>query len=99
LWVDPDNIVWERPANVSKIAQDADIHIAIHNMLVFQTLQRGDPDFPDQPGTDRGTMANGDTPRKRPRVEEEPSPTVRNSESPSSPLSDEQIVCIFWPIN
>lgn len=96
LWVDPDNIVWERPANVSKIARDADISIAIHNMLAFQTLQQGDPIFPNLPKT-HSTMVNTDPPRKRPRVEEVPSSTVRKSEPPSS-LSEE-IVCFFSPIN
>jgi hypothetical protein len=96
LWLSLDSVVWIHPTMVDKHSQAADIHGAIHDMLVHEDqsscgnqASRKQIETDGRDGSDAKVTGNGS--RKRARVDEEPS-TAHNSEPPASPLSAQRSV-------
>ena len=78
LWVSLDNVEWVHPTEIDKHSHAADIHSAIHDLLVHErespqttqvTRTQMQPEANDRDESDSTAAGNGS--RKRPRVEEE----------------------------
>jgi hypothetical protein len=92
-----DSVVWIHPMKVDRPSQAIELHYAIRDMLIHEaevlcsnqaSRKQGETDD----GDDSDAVAAGNGSRKRPRVDEEPSFTAHNSEAPSSPLSEQEVV-------
>ena len=90
LWISTEGIVWIHPTEADKYSHPDEIHHAIHDVLFPEKAsRRSDQASPEKPATtgrnNSGATVAGDGPRKRPRVEEEQSSTLRDVERSGSP--------------